>query len=90
MLAEAKKSCKWVSSRIASRLSKIECTGKQRSIIYQCIVVCHTTYHFVPLIVAGIMKMEDAIATTLKYQERVVVGHCGVNGETFSMLITPE
>lgn len=90
MILEAKKTCEHFATSMAKKLARITCSLKQRSLIYQCIVVAYTSYHFVPLIVGQVIELDTAVNFTLHLQKKVGTEQSSASAPEFAMLLTPE
>lgn len=90
MRLEAKKTCEHFTTSMAKKLARITCSLKQRSLIYQCIVVAYTSYHFVPFIVVQVIELDAAVNFTLHLQKKVATGQSSTSALEFAMLLTPE
>ena len=90
MIQEAKRVSDKCTMAVAQKLSKINCTQQShRTILYQCVVVAFTSYHFVPLIVADLMSPKEAVDFTIQVQKKIATGQNGGKAQELAMLLTP-
>jgi len=81
--------CKRYTSSTVTKIKNISCSREERLIVLVCVVICHTLFQLVPVVVAELRTVEWAVEQTLILTKLTTAGW-SCSAEEFSLYYSME